>query len=66
MGELVGQSVGLVIERLPLWTDPGLQSGISLRQLISTLKKSAGGERIVGHTPKILAREEKATTTTVR
>ena len=23
----------------PLWTDPGLKSGISLRQLISTLKK---------------------------
>ena len=29
----------------PLWTDPGLKSGISVRQLISTLKKkkSAGG-----------------------
>ena len=32
----------------PLWTDPGLKSGISLRDLISTLKKkkkkkSAGG-----------------------
>ena len=23
----------------PLWTDPGLKSGISLRELISTLKK---------------------------
>ena len=32
----------------PLWTDPGVNSGISLRELISTLKKkekkSAGGE----------------------
>ena len=29
----------------PLWTDPGLKSGISLHELISTLKKkSAGGE----------------------
>ena len=27
-----------------LWTDSGLKSGISLRELISTLKKSAGGE----------------------
>ena len=29
----------------PLWTDPGIKSGISVRELISTLKKkSAGGE----------------------
>ena len=29
----------------PLWTDPGLKSGISARELISTLKKKpAGGE----------------------
>ena len=30
----------------PLWTDPGLKSGISVRELISNLKKkkSAGGE----------------------
>ena len=31
-----------------LWTDPGIKSGISVRELISTLKKkkkkSAGGE----------------------
>ena len=46
----------------PLWTDPGLKSGISVRKLISTLKKSAGRERIVEHSPKILAGEEKATT----
>ena len=51
-----------------LWTDPGLKSGISGRDLISTKKKlkktSAGGELVVEHSPKILAREEKATTTT--
>ena len=28
----------------PLWTDPGLKSRISVHELISTLKKSAGGE----------------------
>ena len=31
----------------PLWTDPGLKSGITVREVISTLKKkkkSAGGE----------------------
>ena len=30
----------------PLWTDPGLKSGISVRELISTSeeKKSAGGK----------------------
>ena len=29
----------------PLWTDPGIKSGISVRELISSLKKkSAGGE----------------------
>ena len=37
----------------PLWTDLGLKSGISLRELISTLNK------IVEHSPKILSREEK-------
>ena len=36
-----------------------------MRDLITTLKKkNAGGELIVEHSPKILAREEKATTTT--
>ena len=44
----------------PLWTDPGLKSGISLRELISTLNK-----KIVEHSPKILAREEKATIVTI-
>ena len=46
-----------------LWTDPGLKSGNSLSELILSLKKkSAGGEWIVEHSPKILAREEKVTT----
>ena len=39
------------------------KSGISVREQISTKKKKkmrAGGEWIVEHTPKILAREEKA------
>ena len=49
----------------PQWADPGLKSGISVCKLISTLKKSAGGEWIVEHSPKILACEEKATTTTI-
>ena len=39
----------------PLWTDPGLKSGFSLRELISTN---------VEHSPQSLAHEEKATTTT--
>ena len=44
----------------PLWTDPGLKSEISLRKLISTLKKkSAGREWIVKHSPKILTHEKK-------
>ena len=47
----------------PLWTGPGLRGVISVRYLISTLKKkkkSAGGERIVEHSPKILARGQKS------
>ena len=52
-----------------LWTDPGLMSGISVRELISTLNNffltSAGGELMVKHSPKILASEEKATTTII-
>ena len=49
----------------PLWTDPGLKSGISVCVLISTLKKNnnnpkpAGGDRMVQPTPKILASEGK-------
>ena len=51
----------------PLWTDPGLRSGISVHKLIYTLKKkkSAGGDLLVKHSPQILTREEKATTTTI-
>ena len=49
----------------PLWTNPGIKSGISVCELISTLKKkSAGGEWMVEHPLKILARTEEATTTT--
>ena len=50
-----------------MWTDPGLKSGISVHELISTLKKSAGGEWMFEHSPKILAsveKNQKATTTT--
>ena len=47
----------------PLWTDPGLKSGISVRELISTKKKkkNSGGEWIVEQSPIILALEEKST-----
>ena len=46
-----------------LFTDPGLKSGISVRELISTFKKkSAVGDSMVEHSPRIIAREEKATT----
>ena len=48
----------------PLWTDPDLSSRTGVRDLISTYKKkkkSTGGEWIFEHSPKILAREEKAT-----
>ena len=51
----------------PLWTDPGLKSGISVCELICTLKKkekkSAVWERNVEHSQKFLASEEKATIT---
>ena len=43
----------------PLWTNPGIKSGISASY---PHLKSAGGEWIVEHSPRILAREEKATT----
>ena len=49
----------------PLWTDPGLQSGIGVRVLISTSKKKkkkrAGGESIEP-SQKVLTSEEKAST----
>ena len=46
----------------PVWTDPGLKSGITVRELISTSKKKkkACEERMVEHSPKILASEEKS------
>ena len=48
----------------PLWTDPGIKSGINVRKKISTVfqkwQKHAGGEWIAKHFPKILAREQKA------
>ena len=40
----------------PLWTDSGIKSAFSVRELIST-----GGESMVKHSPKILASEEKVT-----
>ena len=49
----------------PLWTDPDLESGISVRELISTLKSSAGGEWMVEHFLKIMASEEEATSTNI-
>ena len=48
-----------------LWTDPDIKSGISVCELISTLKKKKKSQRqgMVKHSPKILVSEEKATTT---
>ena len=50
----------------PLWTDPGLNSGISMRKLISTLKKKAqaGNElsnflKISSHARKVKDEERK-------
>ena len=48
-----------------MWTDPGLKTGIRVREIISTQKKkekSAGRERMVEHSLKIIAIAEKATT----
>ena len=42
----------------PLWTDPGIKSGISMHKLISISKKErkrAGRKQMVEHFPKILA-----------
>ena len=43
--------------------DPGIKSGISVHELNSTSekkkKKSIGGERLVEHSPQILASEER-------
>ena len=51
---------------VPLWTDPGSKSGISVRKLISTSKKKKAqpGNEWLNTLPKILTSKEKATTTT--
>ena len=38
----------------PLWTDPGLKSGISVRKLISTKKKAQAGNELPNILPKSL------------
>ena len=58
----------------PLWTDPGIKSGISLRELISTSKekeekkrkqkKSTGRVWMIEYSSKSLANEKNATNTT--
>ena len=51
----------------PLWTDPDIKSGISVRELISTQKKkkrkkeAQAGNEWSNILPKILASEETAT-----
>ena len=50
----------------PLWTDPGIKSGTSVRELKSPPPKKKEGMRRWGvndHFPKILTSEEKTTTT---
>ena len=47
----------------PLWTDPGLKSGISVRELISNLKRKRKREVNCRIFSKILAREKNATIT---
>ena len=46
----------------PLWTDLGLKSGISVLELISTLKRKKHRQE-VEPSAKNFAREEEATTT---
>ena len=44
----------------PLWTDPGLKSGISFRDLIYTFKKAQAGNELSNILPKSLhARKKK-------
>ena len=47
----------------PLWTDPGMESGISVRELISTSKKKRkkgqAGNEWLNSLPNILASEEE-------
>ena len=52
----------------PLWTDPGIKSGISLRERIFTFKKkkkTQAGEFLVEHSPQN-PRKQKATTTNIQ
>ena len=53
----------------PLWTDPGVKIGISVRKLVSPApppkKKSIGGEWVVENCNKIFASKKKATTTRI-
>ena len=60
----------------PLWTDPGIKSGISVREVISiknktkqtnkqTSKNAQAGNEWSNVLPKILANEKQATTTIV-
>ena len=50
-----------------LWTDPGIKSGISVRELISTsknkTKKAQAGNKWSNILKKVIASEKKATTT---
>ena len=47
----------------PLWTDPGIENGISVHELISISKKKR--QEKSEYSPQILTNEEKATTTTM-
>ena len=61
----LSESIQLPLSQLaePLWTDPGTKSGISVRELFSTLrqkkKKKKRRRGMFEHSPKILASEEK-------
>ena len=50
----------------PLWTDPGLKSGLSVCELISTLKKkrkkAQAGNKLLNILPKSSHASKKATT----
>ena len=48
----------------PLWTDPGLKSGISVREIISTLKKKQAGNEVSNILPKS-THARKSTTCTL-
>ena len=60
----LSRNIRPLLSQLPesLWTDPGIKSGISVRELISTSKTKNRKRRMNGRTffSKILASEEKA------